>query len=309
MRLVFNDPVAIPPERRGRGVYWLRIYRDENAAVVLVTEVPGNPGSSISNSASRIARWILDNVLDGVSDVRWFHCYPAGMYDIEPKVRYAELTFAEPDLAPIWRNHRIPRKRIEELIGQPLTLLPDHDEVLMRVIAAGGSLTAQPNLPRYVVVDVADMPPPKNPFRCVHHKRFQAFVKAYPPRLDDRYGREARDAFYATLTAGDYMKCKRYHSGDWRAVCSEAVRIVEALGDLPPMDALDAAIDSANLTKNDLRWLRSIFGDLMGWVDDDWSNGQHRGCAIRASGAEPNVVAEDGPLSGPPTTWEMKGRA
>jgi hypothetical protein len=48
VRLLSNDPVAIPPERRGRGVYWLRIFREERAAVVLVTQVPGNPGSSIT---------------------------------------------------------------------------------------------------------------------------------------------------------------------------------------------------------------------------------------------------------------------
>jgi hypothetical protein len=153
--------------------YWLRIYREESAAVVLVTQVPGNPGSSIMNGASRIARWILSDLLQTATDIRWFHCCPGGMYGFEPKTRYAELTFAEPDLAPTWRGHRIARKRSEELIGQPLTLLPGHEEVLRRIIAAGGSLTEQPIVPRYIVADAADVPPPNTPFRACSTSAFK----------------------------------------------------------------------------------------------------------------------------------------
>ena len=92
-------------------------------------------------------------------------------------------------------------------------------------------------------------------------------------------------------------------------MCSEAVRIVEAVGDLPEVDALDAAIDAAKLNKTDRRWLWSIFGHSMRWVDDDCGNGQHRGCAIPASGAERTMVVEDGPPAGPPSTWVMTGPA
>jgi hypothetical protein len=124
--------------------------------------------------------------------------------------------------------------------------------VLRRVIAAGGSLTEQPIVPRHIVADAADVPPPNNPFRCVLHQRFQTFANTDPRRPDDRYSREARDAFCATLTADDYAQCKSYHRGAWRAVCTGTVRIVDELGDLPAMDALDAAIDAADLTKADL---------------------------------------------------------
>jgi hypothetical protein len=88
MRLTFTGPEAIPPDWNRPGVYWLRIYEDPAQSVVIVTEVPANPGRSITNAASMIARHTIRRFSLDVP-TRWFLCYPAGTNGIWKTTEYS----------------------------------------------------------------------------------------------------------------------------------------------------------------------------------------------------------------------------
>ncbi len=60
------------------GVYWVRIYQAGGRAVVIIADVPGNPGCSPTNGASAIALYISRKYLGDAFEVRWFLCCPGG---------------------------------------------------------------------------------------------------------------------------------------------------------------------------------------------------------------------------------------
>src|SRR5581483_4791792 len=139
--LVLDGPTAIDMYGDQVGVYWIRIYRSTTTAVVIVADVPANPGRSPTNAASLIARHVLDAYLADVQDagsVRWFLCYPGGCGS--PQTRYSEVKFSGADMEPGWfrAGQSVSRATIEAAIGGVLRLLPPHNEVLNRVLAAGG---------------------------------------------------------------------------------------------------------------------------------------------------------------------------
>ena len=88
---------------------------------------------------------------------------------------------------------------------------------------------------------------------------------------------------YQGLTAADRTSC-RYHNAEWRAIADESVRILEQLGHCDTERYIEAARRSS-LGDIDRRCLVSLFGDPIRVGGGAYSNGQHRGCALRFSGA------------------------
>jgi hypothetical protein len=329
VKLILNEPVAVPWPGSGQdvfGVYWVRIYRAGNRAVVIVADVPGNPGCSPVNGESAISLYISGNYLADVARVRWFACFPAGHPgDLGDGTEYLSILSPAPaatgERAPrrvsvLWRHARRWRLlptgwcSVRLAIRGPLRHMPPHPEVLELVLAAGGELREAPSAECYAIVPVAEVPPPHHPFRCAHAQRFERFVEASGGR--DRKGwvaREIRERFYAQLAPEDFAACP-YHDGDWLAIAQESVRIIRQLGGVPDPDALLAALKTARLSDNDRSWLWSMFRhEPIRWSGDQYIGGQHRGCALRMSGADEVVRLVDGPPSGEPGTWTITGHA
>jgi hypothetical protein len=57
-RLVHHDLITVPLGHRRPGIFWLRLYDGDATHVAVVTEVPGNPSSSVTNAISQIAYYI-----------------------------------------------------------------------------------------------------------------------------------------------------------------------------------------------------------------------------------------------------------
>jgi hypothetical protein len=327
MKLVLNEPVAVPwpgGDSAVMSVYWVRIYRTDARAVVIISDVPGNHGTSPTNGASAIALYISREYLPDAAQVRWFLCYPAGHPgDTGGGTAYSEVWYSGPAMMPDWGRRRRRRSlkrrglllpegwwKVRLAIEGPLRLLPPQAEVLERVLAAGGELDEAPPAECYLVVPVTELPPPHHPFRCAHAKRFEKFVEAQGGR-DQRghIAREVREKFYGQLSEQDYAACS-YHDGDWLAIAGESVRIIRELGEMPDPDALVAALTTAHLNNRDRSWLWSMFRhEPVMWSGDHFVGGQHRACALRASGAREVVRPVDGPPSGPPRTWTITGKA
>ncbi len=96
--------------------------------------------------------------------------------------------------------------------------------------------------------------------------------------------------FLASLTADERAQC-RYHKADWRAIADASAGIVDRLSGSRNADYAEAA-HKVKLPERDRRWLLSLFVMPIDLSDgrDSYVNGQHRGCALRFSGAERAAV-------------------
>lgn len=58
MELTLNEPVVLPwpGMQRVQAICWVRIYRDRRSAVVVIADVPGNPGPWPDTVDSQIVR-------------------------------------------------------------------------------------------------------------------------------------------------------------------------------------------------------------------------------------------------------------
>ena len=94
---------------------------------------------------------------------------------------------------------------------------------------------------------------------------------------------DAGRAFFESLTAADFAACE-FHTGDWRA-------IVRACGDVFGSGAQDddaAILEAARaLDQQSALWFVSLFHDPIAWGrgQEELANGQHRLCALRATGS------------------------
>ena len=191
-----------------------------------------------------------------------------------------------------------PGEGIEAIIGATLPLLPGHDELYRRVRDLGGGIPTDASLPMFEAYPVADLPPPHAPFRCQHHARFERMARdAHDSTGTSREALLATGrAFVASLTPADRRAC-RFHNGDWRAVADESVRIISELGP-QERSKYRLAVLQARLPDRERQWLVSLFAQPIDIHGDSYSNGQHRGCALRFSGAQCAAVV---------THWESLG--
>lgn len=297
--LTFNDAVMVTLGDQIVGVYWLRTYRSAAESVAIVTEVPGNPGRSSTNAISRIASQLIAMELVPTGRTRWFICYPGGLSS--DQTIYSEVAIG-PDGSPAWKEPEIERGHIESLLGLRLTLLPSHDETLRRVLEIGGQLAPPPSVIRWRVMPRESLPPPENPFRCDLHREYLDFTRDRIGTDDERQRRAVGAAFFDTLTPADYARC-RWHEGDWWLIADAATTIIRTLGPDADLDSIHAAIREMSLPPSERRWVASVFDDPMWWNDEGYGNGQHRGCALRASDVELVVMATFEAGTGPGGTW------
>jgi hypothetical protein len=78
--LIFHGPIALywpGGDLYVRGVYWLRIYRDTESAVVIFTDIPANQGPDAEFADTELAEMIMRDHLPANLKIRWFSCSPA----------------------------------------------------------------------------------------------------------------------------------------------------------------------------------------------------------------------------------------
>ncbi len=199
---------------------------------------------------------------------------------------------ADPDRCLAWRFEVAPELRwldasiaeIEDVVGQRLAPLPPHDDLLWRVVTAGGDLEDQIEEPVYQAIPVGALPPPHAPWKCALAARFEAMkADLGDAHVSNEDLAVIGEQFVASLTPDDRATCP-YHQADWRLIADESVRILEHSASTDREDLANLA-RSSPLPPADLRWLVSLFQDPVVAHDHSYGNGQHRGCAIRFSGA------------------------
>ena len=58
--LIYHDLIEVPYVARKTGIYWLRLFREDGGYIAIVTEVPGNPGCSVTNGIEDIAHHVTE---------------------------------------------------------------------------------------------------------------------------------------------------------------------------------------------------------------------------------------------------------
>jgi hypothetical protein len=99
---------------------------------------------------------------------------------------------------------------------------------------------------------------------------------------------DAGRQFLATLTAADLRAC-RFHRAAWDEVADESARII-GLSRVVEVEDFIGAAQRSSLPPQDRRWLTSLFVDPIVLANRSYTNGQHRGCALRFSGAKQAAV-------------------
>lgn len=167
-----------------------------------------------------------------------------------------------------------------------------------------GATSRYENRPIFEAIPVTDLMPPFNPYKCAYYARFNAMVRSYSRNEDAQQ-------FIASLTSDEVKAC-RYHKANWEAIANESVRVVEAVGPLQPKgyyerEASRSGLGGGDLSwDGDLRWLLSLFEEPIIIAGGGYTDGQHRGCALRFSGAPRAVVVthyENVPLAARRKYW------
>ena len=268
---------------------WVRVYRcGQDDAVALVLDPTDNPGASANNAAEQLLA-DLDRAFPSLGAFRVF-------------VRFPEDTRGDCWIEILEQVERIDFTRhtaneVEDLLGLPidlelgdptcaglggehhplLTLIPPPEEDVDR-------------FERVAVVAIADLPWAHNPGSCLWKPRFEELEAFYPPSRRHRPALGAH--WYLTLSGSDFSAC-RYHEGDWKQIAAVAVEVFEdAHSDGGGMDDVLDAIGNAFGESIEGSWCASLFTDPIVWQPGHPSitNGQHRTCALKASGAPFCVV-------------------
>jgi hypothetical protein len=120
-----------------------------------------------------------------------------------------------------------------------------------------------------------------------HRGCYQQFLlgRGWDPRDRSRIPVGVREEFFSQLSEADFEACP-YHQADWHAIAAEAVRIVRTMGESLREWEVRLAAEASSLSEGDRRWLLSLLGSYpITWSGDYFSDGQHRGCALRQYGA------------------------
>lgn len=180
---------------------------------------------------------------------------------------------------------------IEALVGEPL---PDPSEWTCATL--GGAyhpllgLVPAPEpefdpLADLAVVAVADLRWAHNPSSCRWHERFEAVRGSYPRTAS--YPAAVGAHWYLALSHEDLDNC-RYHRADWRRVADVSVAVLESLETGATVDDALDAVHGILGESAETPWCTSLFVDPITFerVADSVSDGQHRSCALRVSGAD-----------------------
>lgn len=270
-----------------RLIVWLRLIRLPNERhLAFVTEVPGNPdpGRGATYFRSLIAREFsvdqasLDLVL----------IWPKRQVDV--RIRDAIWYTLPSDSSFNLRN--VDGATIRAAVDL-LSPLPDHTQLFAQVPELGGERRDMKS-DGWEVVDIASLPPPHLPFKCGHNERFQKMVGS--ERTIEAHLRVG-ERFLESLTDADRRQCP-YHQADWAAIADASAQIVE-LNRHGDADDFIARAKRLRLRVRDKRCLVDLFDEPIVLRDNrsKYVNGQHRGCALRFSGAARVAVVIEGAIS------------
>jgi hypothetical protein len=271
-----------------RSVCELRVFDAAGNRVVIATEVEDNPGMSVVNAIEALARDVERDF--GEVPTTWISHFPgAGAM----ASHWAEASVG--DAGVDWNETS--RGQVEKLVGVELSE-PTREQHTMAAVGGEhhpllGLIEEEEEYPplgsRLTVVPVALLPWPHNPADCPHHARFEQISQFYPPACWTTGAAGAH--FFLTLTDQDFRACS-YHEPDWCRVAEVSIEVFEALPLEAERDEALAALSGRFKEKLEAEALNSLFTDPIIWspASDTVTNGQHRTCALKASGAPLCVV-------------------
>jgi hypothetical protein len=107
-----------------KAVCGLRLVRDEERVVVVLTELPDNPGMSVTNACEEIATQVRRAFGLDPDQIRWIEHYPEREHHVHRRTlheaaTYDEIIFIWEDYqarAPTWR--RLTPEEVHLLLGQ-----------------------------------------------------------------------------------------------------------------------------------------------------------------------------------------------
>lgn len=296
--LIYHDLLTVPSGSRKTGLYWLRLFRQGGRYVAVITEVPGNPGFSVTTIISGITIHILQEFGIGSDQLTAYGIYPR-VSDLD-STSVCQVKAGPP---VSWKRSSL--AEIEADLGIQLPELPHHEELYRQVLQRGGGSRTNIYHDIFEAFPVADLPSFRNPFKCVHSERFKT-MKADAEKESPRYDQErVGRAFADTLTTVDAGAC-HYHQADWKAIADESVRIITAFGQRQATVYATAAGQSP-LPPEDRRWLWSLFDTPIHIDDGSYADGQHRACALRFSGATAAAVVVRTEIEKADAVWHYQG--
>lgn len=282
MQLIFDDLFAFD-----RGLCHMRVYRDDETVVALAVELDDNPGPSIVNGAERLIERVAA-VFGGPQ--RTFLQFPG------TRPTWTEVSFRERGGQAEF-DREIPHVEIETLVGATVVIESD---AMSRAEEIGGekhpllALIPPEEPERHLLaeiqaVSVADLPWPHNPSRCAHIDRFNDVSALYDSGLDGHVPAGAH--FFLTLADSEVAICP-YHQHDWPAIAAASVTLLDQVPADADMNAIIAAASTLLPSGLDQSELVYLFSDPIVWAPGETSiiNGQHRTCALKASGASQCAV-------------------
>jgi hypothetical protein len=302
--LLFTDLFAYGDGSLG----WLRVYRrDSQTAVALVLNPTDNPGSSAVNAAEQLLA-DLARSFPNLGELRVFVRFPD-----DPRGNGWTEVLDDADAVAFERRTV---EDVEALLGASLLephladascagLGGEHHPLLALIPPPEEDVD---RLDRMAVVAVADLPWAHNPGSCHWKPRFEKLEALYPP---SRHHRPALGAhWYLTLTESDFAAC-RYHECDWKRVAAVAVEVFKSVAEGAEIDDVFGAITDALRESVEGGWCASLFADPIVWNPGEASviNGQHRTCALKASGAPFCVANVAGAFVPEPLAGDPRRRA
>jgi hypothetical protein len=138
---------------------------------------------------------------------------------------------------------------------------------------------------------VEDLPWPFKPFRCLHYPRVRWLLEAEEP--DTASAATLSSAMLRRLTPEEVNACP-YHSADWRLAAELSVSLHRD-GLRPGTNAFEKAALAGGAEEDELWAIRSFWTEPISWQRGQASvtNGQHRICALKLSGATVALIEAD----------------
>lgn len=276
----------------------LRLFRlPDERHLAFVTEVPGNPDPG--RSAGFFRRLVAREFSVDQASLELVAIWPKRQVDGRTTVATWHLLPAD----STFNLQVIDQGTIRAAVAL-LPPLPDHTQLFADVLDLGGE---RRSLKRdgWEVVDVASLPPPHLPFKCHHYERFQQIVGS---ERTIEANLLAGRRFLESLTDDDCKQCP-YHQADWAPIADGSAEIVELIRHGDAADFI-AQAKRRRLPARDKRCLVDLFDDPIVLRNDrtKYVNGQHRGCAVRFSGAARVAVVVEGAITNEdPALWVYLG--
>ncbi len=138
--------------------------------------------------------------------------------------------------------------------------------------------------------------------------RFNEVQQLYDGGLDKHVPAGAH--FFLSLVGSDLAAC-RYHRHDWSAIAAASVGLLDQLPHDADRNTIIATASSLLPSGPDQNELIYLFTDPIVWASGETSivNGQHRTCALKASGASECAVVLYGERRYTPTAADPRQAA